>query len=43
MQKYADDKPDFSNLEEAQKNPVSRAWQKYLSDEAVCTISTDQN
>ena len=42
MQKYADDKPDFSNLEEAQKNPVSRAWQKYLSDEAVCTISTVQ-
>ena len=33
---------DLSNLEEAQKNPVSKAWGKYLQDSSVCTIVTDQ-
>lgn len=41
-QKYSEEKPDFSNLEEAQKNPVSRAWQKYLGDESICKINVEQ-
>lgn len=41
VQKYSGEKPDFSNLDEAQKNPVAQAWQKYLNDSSVCTISMD--
>ena len=43
MQKYSDSKPDFSDLESAQKNPVSKAWNKYLQDSSICTITTNQN
>lgn len=43
VQKYSDSKPDFSNLESAQNNPVSKAWSKYLQDNSVCTITTNQN
>ena len=42
VQQYSDSTPDLSNLEEAQKNPVSKAWGKYLQDSSVCTIVTDQ-
>lgn len=42
MQKYSDEKPDFSDLEEAQKNPVAKVWQKYLGDQSVCSITTNQ-
>lgn len=43
VQKYSDSKPDFSDLESAQNNPVSKAWSKYLQDNSVCTITTNQN
>lgn len=43
VQKYSDSKPDFSDLESAQNNPVSKAWSKYLQDSSVCTITTNQN
>ena len=43
VQKYSDSKPDFSDLEYAQNNPVSKAWSKYLQDNSVCTITTNQN
>lgn len=42
VQKYSDSKPDFSDLESAQNNPVSKAWSKYLQDNSVCTITTNQ-
>lgn len=42
MQKYSDSTPDFSDLESAQKNPVSKAWNKYLQDSSICTITTNQ-
>lgn len=42
VQKYSDSKPDFSDLESAQNNPVSKAWSKYLQDSSVCTITTNQ-
>jgi len=42
MQKYSGEKPDFSDLEAAQKNPVSKAWQKYLADENICSVKTNQ-
>lgn len=43
VQKYSNSKPDFSDLESAQNNPVSKAWSKYLQDNSVCTITTNQN
>ena len=43
VQKYSDSKPDFSDLESVQNNPVSKAWSKYLQDSSVCTITTNQN
>lgn len=43
VQKYSDSKLDFSDLESAQNNPVSKAWSKYLQDSSVCTITTNQN
>ncbi len=42
VQKYSGEKPNFSNLDEAQKNPVTKVWQKYLNDASVCTITTEQ-
>ena len=42
VQKYSNSKPDFSDLESAQNNPVSKAWSKYLQDNSVCTITTNQ-
>lgn len=42
VQKYSDSKPDFSDLESAQNNPVSKAWSKYLQDSSICTITTNQ-
>ena len=43
MQKYADEEPDFSDLDEVQKNPAVRAWQKYLANESICKVSAEQN
>ena len=43
VQQYSKDKVDTSNFSEAQNNPVVKAWNKYLQDSSVCTISTNQN
>lgn len=43
VQQYSKEKVDISNFSEAQNNPVVKAWNKYLQDSSVCTISTNQN
>ncbi len=43
VQQYSREKVDTSNFSEAQNNPVVKAWNKYLQDSSVCTISTNQN
>ena len=43
VQQYSKEKVDTSNFSEAQNNPVVKAWNKYLQDSSVCTISTNQN
>ena len=43
VQKYSGSSPDLSNIEEAQKTPVSKVWSKYLQDSTVCTITTSQD
>ena len=42
IQQYSGSTPDLSDLDAAQNNPVSKAWSKYLQDNSVCTIVTDQ-
>ena len=43
VQQYSKEKVNTSNFSEAQNNPVVKAWNKYLQDSSVCTISTNQN
>ena len=38
---YSGETPDFSTLDTAQNNPVSRVWGKYMQDPQVCTITTN--
>ncbi len=42
VQQYSKEKVDTSNFSEAQNNPVVKAWNKYLQDSSVCTISTNK-
>ena len=42
VQQYSKGKTDTSNFSEAQNNPVVKAWNKYLQDSSVCTISTNK-
>ena len=39
VQKYSGQEPDLSSPEAAQNNPVVKAWNKYLQDPSVCTMS----
>ena len=43
VQQYSKEKVNTTNFSEAQNNPVVKAWNKYLQDSSVCTISTNQN
>lgn len=42
VQQYSKEKVNTSNFSEAQNNPVVKAWNKYLQDSSVCTISTNK-
>lgn len=42
VQQYSKGKTDTSNFSEAQNNPVVKAWNKYLQDSSVCTISINK-
>ena len=42
VQQYSKEKVDTSNFTAAQDNPVVKAWNKYLQDSSVCTITTNQ-
>lgn len=42
VQQYSKEKVDTSNFMAAQDNPVVKAWNKYLQDNSVCTITTNQ-
>ena len=42
VQHYAKDNIDTSSISGVQNNPVVKAWNKYLQDSSVCTVSTNQ-
>ena len=42
VQQYSGEAPNFSSLDTAQTNPVSKVWGKYMQDSNVCTITTNQ-
>ena len=42
VQQYSIENVNISNFSEAQNNPVVKAWNKYLQDSSVCTISTNK-
>ena len=39
VQKYSKDNVDTTSVSAVQDNPVVRAWNKYLQDTSVCTLS----
>ncbi len=39
VQKYSNDSVNTSKLSEVQNNPVVKAWNKYLQDGSVCTMT----
>lgn len=43
LQGYSNEKVDFSSFDTAQNNPVSKAWNKYLQDTNVCSVTTNQS
>lgn len=42
VQKYSPDNVDTSSVSAVQDNPVVKAWNKYLQDSSVCTMTTNQ-
>ena len=42
VQQYSGTTPDFSSIDSAQNNPVSKVWSKYMQDSSICTITTNQ-
>lgn len=42
VQHYAKDNIDTSSISNVQNNPVVKAWNKYLQDSSVCTLTTNQ-
>ncbi len=42
VQKYSPDNVDTSSLSAVQDNPVVKAWNKYLQDSSVCTMTATQ-
>ena len=40
-QQNAGSMPDFSSLDTAQDNPVTKVWNKYMQDPSVCSITTN--
>lgn len=43
VQKYSGADVDTSSISAVQNNPVVKAWNKYLQDPSVCTMTTEQN
>jgi cell fate (sporulation/competence/biofilm development) regulator YmcA (YheA/YmcA/DUF963 family) len=39
VQEYSNESVDTSKLSEVQNNPVVKAWNKYLQDSSVCTMT----
>ncbi len=42
VQKYSSDEVDTSSISAVQDNPVVKAWNKYLQDASVCSVTTNQ-
>lgn len=42
VQQYSKDEIDTSSLSKVQNNPVVKAWNKYLQDSSVCSVTTNQ-
>lgn len=42
VQRYSNTPVDTSSISAVQDNPVVKAWNKYLQDSSVCTVSTSQ-
>ncbi len=42
VQKYSNEKVDTSSISAVQDNPVVKAWNKYLQDRSVCTMTANQ-
>lgn len=42
VQQYSKDEIDTSSLSKVQSNPVVKAWNKYLQDSSICSITTNQ-
>ena len=42
VQQYSKEDIDTSSISGVQNNPIVKAWNKYLQDSSVCTVSTNQ-
>ena len=42
VQQYSNDDVDTSSISAVQNNPVVKAWNKYLQDSSVCSVTTNQ-
>ena len=42
VQKYSNEEVDTSSISAVQDNPVVKAWNKYLQDSSVCTMTANQ-
>lgn len=42
VQQYSKEEVDTSSIAKVENNPVVKAWNKYLQDSSVCTLTTSQ-
>ena len=42
VQQYSKEDVDTSSIAKVENNPVVKAWNKYLQDSSVCTLTTNQ-